>query len=401
MEERLVSRPSRAFVIDDENGICQFISMALDTLNVEAESFSSAEAAIASLQQGHPDIVFLDIALAGSDAVDVIRMLAEVRYRGIVQLMSGSDVVLLDDVRRVGLRHALNMQPPLKKPMRLDDIRDAISTARVAETREIRRPRALPVRVDLGEALAQGWLELWYQPKINLRTKVIAGVEGLIRCRHPVHGLLSPASFLPDASEESLDALTEFVVLAALRDGGQMTEAGVPLRVAVNTSVGSLSRLKLSALVRQNRPKNGNWPGLILEVTESEVVKDVDMVHEMATQLRIYGITLAIDDFGEGHSSFARLRELPFSELKLDRSFVDGCADDPTNIGICRAVIDLAHNFGVVAVAEGIEKSSDLKAIQDLGCDMGQGYLFAKPMPKSELISMLGQRTPAAQPWLA
>jgi EAL domain-containing protein (putative c-di-GMP-specific phosphodiesterase class I) len=232
-----------------------------------------------------------------------------------------------------------------------------------------------------------------------LRTNVITGVEGLSRCRHPVHGLLSPASFLPDADDVSLDALTEHVVLTALRDGGQMTDAGVRLRVAVNTSVGALTRLQLSALVREHRPKNGQWPGLILEVTESEVVKDVHMVHEMATQLRIYGITLAIDDFGEGHSSFARLRELPFSELKLDRSFVDGSADNPTNIGICQAVIDLAHHFGVVAVAEGIEKRSDLLAIQGMGCDIGQGYLFARPMPKVELMSMLADRARTGQPW--
>src|SRR5205807_419972 len=128
----------------------------------------------------------------------------------------------------------------------------------------------------------------------------------------------------------------------ALHDWGQISSVGNPLRMAINTSVGALARLQLPALVRQNRPKDEKWPGLILEVTESEVIKDVDMVHEIATQLRIYGITLAIDDFGEGYSSFARLRELPFGELKLDRSFVDGCAEDASNAGICQAVIDLA-----------------------------------------------------------
>lgn len=396
-----ISSPSRAFVIDDEVGICNFVAMALDSLGVQAETFHSLDPAIAALQRGHPDFVFLDIALGGSDAVDVIRSLANMQYRGIVQLMSGSDVLLLDDVRRVGVRHGLNMRPSMRKPMRLMDIRQAVTPAPAVGQAPTKPHRAPAVRVDLGEALAKGCLELWYQPKIDLRTMAISGVEGLIRCRHPEHGLLSPASFLPGADDDSLDALTGFVVIAALRDGGELTDAGVPLRVAVNTGVGSLARLKLSAIVRENRPKNDNWPGLILEVTESEVVKDVDTVHEMATQLRIYGITLAIDDFGEGHSSFARLRELPFSELKLDRSFVDGCADDPTNIGICRAVIDLAHNFGVVAVAEGIEKPRDLEAIRRLGCDMGQGYLFARPMPKADLVSMLGDRARTREPWFA
>jgi EAL domain-containing protein (putative c-di-GMP-specific phosphodiesterase class I) len=101
------------------------------------------------------------------------------------------------------------------------------------------------------------------------------------------------------------------------------------------------------------------------------------------------------------YSSFARLRELPFCELKLDRSFVDGCAEDARNAGISRAVIELAHHFGVVAVAEGLENASDLAAIRDMGCDIGQGYLFARPMPKTELISMLGERARTGQAWFA
>src|SRR5207244_3139003 len=156
--------------------------------------------------------------------------------------------------------------------------------------------------------------------------------------------------------------------------------------------LGALTRLQLSALVREHRPKNENWPGLILEVTENDVVKDVDLVHEIATQLRIYGITLAIDDFGEGFSSFARLRELPFGELKLDRGFVDGCAGDARNGGICRAVIAPAHHFGVAAVAEGLENLADIYVVRDMGCDIGQGYALARPMPKASLLSLLTDR---------
>jgi EAL domain-containing protein (putative c-di-GMP-specific phosphodiesterase class I)/ActR/RegA family two-component response regulator len=401
MMERLDPSPPDAFVIDDEDGICKFVSMTLDTLGIKAESFPSAELAVASLERGHPDFVFLDVALKESDAIDVIRTLGEKSYRGVVQLMSGSDTLLLDDVRRIGARHGLHMRPPLHKPFRMEAIRHAVTAAPLDGQPETTVTLSPAMRLGLDEALANGWLELWYQPKIDLCTKVLAGVEGLIRCRHPIHGILGPASFLPEASEASLTVLTEHVLDTALHDWDQLAGAGSPLRVAVNTSVGALTRLRLPAQIRQNRPKNEKWPGLILEVTESEVVKDVNLVHEIATQLRIYGITLAIDDFGEGYSSFARLRELPFCELKLDRSFVDGCAEDASNAGICQAVIDLAHHFGAVAVAEGLENASDLQAIHDMGCDIGQGYLFARPMPKSELISMLGERARTGQPWFA
>jgi EAL domain-containing protein (putative c-di-GMP-specific phosphodiesterase class I) len=380
-----------AFVVDDEEGICRFVSIALDNLGLTAESFPTATRAIAALERGHPEIIFLDIALEGSDAIDVLRILGEKRFSGVVQLMSGSNTDLLDDVRRVGARHGLIMRAPLQKPFRTEAIRQAISSAHFDGQPETTMAFSPIVRLNLDELLAKQWLELWYQPKVDLRTGALVGAEGLIRCRHPFHGVVGPECYLPGASGTSLGALTEYVVLAALRDWTEMADAGAHLRIAVNANLGSLMTLNLASLIRENRPKHEAWTGLILEVPEGEVVDDVGLVHEIAAQLRIYGITLAIDDFGEGYSSFARLRELPFGELKLDRGFVQGCADDGRNAGICRAIIELAHHFGVAAVAEGLEEAADVRAIRDMGCDMGQGYYFARPMPKSKFIALLGE----------
>jgi len=363
--------------------------MTLATLGVGAESFHTADEALSGLDRRTPAIIFLDVALKKSDAVEVIRGLGERRYGGVVQIMSGTGVSLLEDVRRVGARHGLDMRPPLKKPFRTEAIRQVMTAVCLDQ-------QPIPI-VGLDEALVQGWLELWYQPKIDLRSKTFAGAEGLIRCRHPMHGVLSPASFLAGASEQGMLALTEYVVLRALRDWDEMARFGIHLHTAVNSTLGALANLQISALIREHRPKSEKWPGLILEVTEGEVVKDVALVHEIATQLRIYGITFAIDDFGEGFSSFARLRELPFAELKLDRSFVKNCAGDAKNAGICRAVIDLAHHFGALAVAEGLENASDLQAVHRMGCDMGQGFFVARPMPKPDFISMLCDRASTRQ----
>jgi EAL domain-containing protein (putative c-di-GMP-specific phosphodiesterase class I)/CheY-like chemotaxis protein len=384
--------PADAFVIDDEVGICKFVSMTLANLGLTAESYHTASQVIAALERGHPDIVFLDLALEGSDAIEVLRMLGEKRYSGVVQLMSGTSPGLLDDVRRIGARHGLNMRSPLAKPFRGEAVRQAVASAQQDSPPEATFSLAPMIELGLDEALAKGWLELWYQPKIDLRTQALVGAEGLSRCRHPVHGMLSPAAFLPGASEDSLMTLTEHVVLSALSDWCELADAGVPLRIAVNASVGALTSRNLAVLIRENRPKREGWPGLILEVPEGEVVKDVALFHEIATQLRIYGITLAIDDFGEGFSSFARLRELPFGELKLDRGFVDGCAGDPRNAGICRAVIELAHQFGVVAVAEGLEDTADVHVVREMGCDIGQGYIFGRPMPKAVFLPLLRDR---------
>ena len=315
--------------------------------------------------------------------------------------MSGSDPLLFEDVCRIGARHGLDMQQPLEKPFRSEAVRRAVTSLPLESKPQTTFAVRQRVTVNLQEALDKGWLEVWYQPKISLRTRQLVGAEGLVRCNHPVHGIVAPDSLLPDATEDAHRKLTEHVVIRALRDWDDLTDGGTPLRVAVNTSVSALANLQLPALIREHRPKNKAWPGLILEVTESEVMADVDLVHEIATQLRIYGVTLSIDDFGEGYSSFARLRELPFAELKLDRSFVDGCCDDARNAGICQAVIDLAHHFGAIAVAEGLEREDDLYTIRDMGCDEGQGYLFAKPMPRSQFQSMLRESAASKKAWLA
>lgn len=393
--------PADAFVIDDETGICKFVSIALSNLGLRSESYHTASQATAALERGHPEIVFLDIALEGSDAIEVLRSLGERRYSGVVQLMSGSNTDLLDDVRRVGARHGLIMRAPLHKPFRREAIRHAVMSGHFDDQPETTLLLAPAIKLSLDEALAKGWLELWYQPKIDLRSQMPVGAEGLIRCRHPAHGTLAPGCFIPEANEATLTALTEHVVLTALRDWPQLVRCGVNLRLAVNANIGALTTLNLAATIRENRPKREDWPGLILEVPESEVVKDVSLVHEIATQLRIYGITLAIDDFGEGFSSFTRLRELPFGELKLDRSFVEGCADDLKNAGICRAVIELARHFGVAAVAEGLEDRADVAAVRAMGCDIGQGFFFARPMPKANFISLLSERARTNQQWFA
>ena len=247
-------------------------------------------------------------------------------------------------------------------------------------------------RIEIGEALRNNWFEIWYQPKIDLKRKCLAGAEALARIRHPTLGVLLPGSFLPAATEESVIMLTEHALLTTLRAWSTFDAAGFNLHLAINVPVSVLLKLPIPALVRENRPKGDHWPGLILEVTEDQIVRDIALAHEIATQLRVSGITIAIDDFGAGYSSFSSLRELPFAELKLDNSFVKNCASDATNAAICQTAIDLAHRFGSAAVAEGIETAADLQALLMMGCDFGQGVLIAPPMPQERFIDLLRQR---------
>ena len=250
----------------------------------------------------------------------------------------------------------------------------------------------------LDEALRDARLELWYQPKIDIKQRCLAGAEALARIRHPERGVMLPGSFLPGVSEDVMARLTEHALLTVLRDWNIFDEAGFNLRLAINVPVNQLLKLPIPTIVNENRPKAEHWPGLIVEVTEDQIVRDIRRSQEIAAKLRVSGISVAIDDFGAGFSSFSSLRELSFAELKLNYSFVKGCAGDPTNAAICQTAIDLAHRFGSAAVAEGIETVADLQAMQIMGCDFGQGHLIAPPMPKDDFMALLQQRMNKPRP---
>jgi EAL domain-containing protein (putative c-di-GMP-specific phosphodiesterase class I) len=253
-------------------------------------------------------------------------------------------------------------------------------------------------RIEVDEALRNGWFEMWYQPKIDLKRKCLAGAEALARIRHPRFGVLLPPTFLPGVADASVCRLAEHALIAALQSWSKFDDAGFNLHLAINVPAKALVSLPIAALLERHRPKSERWPGMIVEVTEDQIVRELRLVQGIARQLHESGIKIAIDDFGAGYSSFATLRELPFIEIKLDCSFVKNCAIDATNAAICQTAIDLAHRFASAAVAEGIESAADLQALMVMGCDFGQGVLIAPPMPQERFLDLLRQRasTPAA-----
>jgi len=247
-------------------------------------------------------------------------------------------------------------------------------------------------RIVIAEALRNRWFEIWYQPKIDLKRKCLAGAEALARIRHPELGVLLPGSFQPEVDDESVAELAQQALVATLCDWSMFEEAGFNLHLAINVPVGVLLNLPIETLVKEFRPQSERWPGLLVEVTEDQIVRDLALAQKIASQLQVSGIKIAIDDFGAGYSSFSSLRQLPFAELKLDRSFVQGCATDATNAAICQTAIDLAHRFGSAAVADGVESQADLQALMVMGCDFGQGALVSPPMPKERFLELLRQR---------
>jgi EAL domain-containing protein (putative c-di-GMP-specific phosphodiesterase class I) len=253
-------------------------------------------------------------------------------------------------------------------------------------------------RIEIDEALSEGWFEIWYQPKIDLKRKCLAGAEALARVRHPTLGVLLSGRFLPEVTDGSIARLTEHALVRTLQDWSHFDAAGFNLALSINVPVSMLLTLPIPAIVEQYRPKSDRWPGIILEVTEDQIVRDIKLAQAVAAHLRGAGIQIAIDDFGAGYSSLSTLRELPFVELKIDHSFVRGCATDATNAAICQTAIDLAHRFGSAAVAEGVESQADLQTLMTMGCDFGQGVLIAPPMPQELFLELLLQRINKARP---
>jgi len=374
------------YVVDDESSIRHFLSLVLHGYGIDTLEFADGEAMRRAIDQRAPDLVFHNISLESADAIESVVKLGKNGFRGHVQLMSNRGAAVLEHVKNVGLQHTLSMLPVLKKPFETDAI------VKIIHELKLGIPEPLAARVDLDEALANKWIEFWYQPKIDLRRKQLAGAEAYARARHPAAGVLLPGAFMPGATEASLVALSELALINVLKAGSAFSRLGIHLRLTVNIPVNALVKLAVEDIVRKHRPPTEKWPGLIIDVPEEQIVTDLALASALAAKLGRHNVRLAIDDFGRGYSSLARLGELPFSELKLDRTFVADCGTDKVNAPLCKTVIDLAHNFGRTAVAMGIEKATDAVALVSMGCDYGQGFLLGQPMPEERFLSLLRQR---------
>jgi len=374
------------FVVDDEPSIRHFLSLILHGSGIDTEEFADGVSCRKAMEGRSPELVFLNVGLESSDAIESVVALGKRGYFGFVQLMSNRGSAVLEHVKSIGEQHGLQMLPVIKKPFETASI--------VAIMQQLKLGHAAPqaARVGLSEALDNGWLEFWLQPKIDLRRKQLAGIEAFARCRHPQYGVLLPGAFMPGATEPELEQLAELALAGVLKTGLRLSKLGINMRFAVNIPVTALVKLPIADLVRAHRDQLEQWPGLIIDVTEDQIVKDLALATELAKKLAPAKVKLAIDDFGRGYSALARLKELPFAELKLDRSFVTDCGTDKVNAPLCKTVIDLAHNFGAHAVAIGIEKAADALALTSMGCDIGQGFLLGQPMPEDRFVSLLRQR---------
>ena len=265
---------------------------------------------------------------------------------------------------------------------------------------ESRSARRLGLAADLRSALDNGELEVYFQPKVTLRDRRLVGVECLARWEHPAHGAVAPEDFVAVAEHTGqLSRLTETVIKEGLRRCRDWGAADHPLSVSVNLSARTLTDSHFPARVKELLDGYGVAPErLTFEIKEDGVLDGSDRPMPTLRRLREIGVRLAVDDFGTGYSSLSYLRRLPVDEVKVDRSFVQGMATDPGDLAIVNAVVTLSQQFGLTVVAEGVESELTLELLQDIGCQIGQGFLFSRPLPYERLEAWFAAQIDAEPP---
>jgi EAL domain-containing protein (putative c-di-GMP-specific phosphodiesterase class I) len=236
---------------------------------------------------------------------------------------------------------------------------------------------------ELRRAVELDELRLFFQPKIEFKTGRVAGAEVLLRWQHPTRGLLGPADFIPFAEQTGfIRRLTRWALDRAIVQGALWHKTGKPLGIAVNISADDIGDARLDSRVAGMLTRHQLPPTLLtLELTESGFIEDPTRALRMLDAIAALGVSLSIDDFGTGYSSLSHLARMPVHELKIDRSFVQGLESDAEYAHVVRSAIDMGHGLGLKVVAEGIETETAAKRLREFGCDVAQGYLYAKPMP--------------------
>jgi EAL domain-containing protein (putative c-di-GMP-specific phosphodiesterase class I) len=252
----------------------------------------------------------------------------------------------------------------------------------------------------LRNALDEQQFSLLYQPKVDLRSGLILGVEALIRWHHPEHGMISPLRFIGLAEESGLIVeIGEWVLQSACRQAMAWRADGLaPVTVSVNVSPRQFEEKRLVERVAQALRDSALPAGdLELEVTEGLIMRDLAQSVGKMRELKAMGVSLSIDDFGTGYSSLSALKSFPISSLKIDKSFVSELADNPDDQAITLAVIALGHRLNLRVIAEGVETEQQRRFLQDNDCDEMQGYLFSRPLPPAEVAALLRAQAAAGK----
>lgn len=385
-------------VLDDDEAIADYLASVAVACGWCVHSVVREDAFQSMVMASPPDAIMLDLQLADSDGVEQLEFLRAIGYGGAIVLMSGFDARVLSSARQIGDSLGLNIVAVLEKPAAAGQVREVLaqivrapasSTRFIAETAP---PAAVISADDVANAIEAGRMELHLQPIVAAASRGVKRAEALIRWRDPARGLVGPDQFIPIAEQDSdvIDRLTMWVAETGVSHYQRLAALGSGIQICINISGRNLCSQdfpdRMAGLLERHSVPQG---ALGLEITESVAMHDLDATASVLTRLRLKGFPVAIDDFGTGHSSLTALRRMPFSVIKIDKSFVGELETSEDSLTIVRSVIQLARDMHLTSVAEGVGSANAARRLTELGIDGLQGYYFSEPLPFNGFASWL------------
>ncbi|NTS76546.1 EAL domain-containing protein [Catenovulum sp. SM1970] len=370
-------------LIDDDDLFAEFVSDAAEIAGSSVTTISNGEQ-IEQQNCDDYDCIIVDLSIPGYDGVQLLRWLKDHRCNAKIIIASGCEPAILNSAKQLAETYKLNLIAALNKPFSLDTFLKALefdptsNQEQIKEEQDINEQQLLSA---LKEAVDNNALTVYFQPKFNLKNMHLVGFESLARWFH--NGVAIPPSiFIPIAEENGLiDKITYQVIDLVLPQLNKWSKGETSLKVAINISARSLNQLDIPDYLANKTSQHGLLPQqIIIELTESALADDQSSSLEILTRLRMKGFNLSIDDFGTGYSSVQQLKNIPFNELKIDRSFITNFSDNIQSRTIINSTIEMAHKLGIKVVAEGIETQEAIDELTKLGCDIGQGFYYGKPM---------------------
>jgi len=388
------------YLIDDEAEMVELLSEVIGLIGLETEGFTQASVFFEQIKVfATGSVLILDLHMPEMDGIEVMRRLAGMDNPPALILVSGHDAGVLHSAEKLCEAHKLELIASLGKPLPLDTVRELLKkhmSRSLSDDSQVANSNFVTISPqELESAIENNELVMHYQPQIAVATGMPTGVEALVRWQHPVHGLIFPNSFIGIAEKNGLiGLLTQWVIKAVVNQEKEWLSKGLTITVSVNISAENITSLalpeQLSKLLEDNKLDPTR---LILEVTESALMGELVTSLDILTRLRLKGLQLSIDDFGTGYSSLSQLHKVPFTELKVDQSFVGKISVDDEARAIVKTCIMLGHELNMKVVAEGVEDEETLEHLRLMGCDVAQGYYISRPGPEDELLNWLRSRS--------
>lgn len=382
------------YILDDDTQYADLLAVVAKNAGWEAIVETSPLKLLAK-NLSEIELLVLDLNMPDMDGIEVIRTIAEHECNITLILVSGFDARVLHSAQQLAEAHYIKVAASLTKPVPIGDFLNVLNTFENAIPTEHYNSAKSIVKVEEFEkAIKNDELVLHYQPQINIKSGELSGVEALVRWQHPEKGMIFPDQFIALAEENNLiNALTERVIYLAVTQNKRWQDEGLEIGISVNVSAENIIHLnlpeKLKNLTEQYGVKSEN---IVLELTESAVMGELTTSLDVLNRLRMKGFSLSIDDFGTGYSSLSHLYQAPFTELKIDQKFIMQMLEDTEAMVIVKICIMLGQMLGMDIVAEGVETQEIFDELNNMGCDIAQGYFLSRPIPADDLLDWVNSR---------